>query len=80
MIIEYIETFDLEAGDLLFKTNKGRPYKNFPEIVQNVFKKYTSKPISINSLRHSYLTQTRGRWRVLSAVTTPSKRPSSKMQ
>ena len=51
----YIAKHQLVDGDPLFPTNQNKYYKNFGEVVSNVFSKYTDKKITINTLRHSYI-------------------------
>lgn len=46
----YILNTDLESGDFLFGD-----VQNFSEVITRVFKKYTNKNITVNLLRHSYL-------------------------
>lgn len=52
---DYIEEYELKNGDVLFQTKAGTPYKNFSEIVSNVFKAQTGKKLTVNLLRHSYV-------------------------
>jgi len=52
----YIEGNGFAINDYLFGKSPTEPYKSFSTQVSNVFKKYTSKNISVNMLRHSYIT------------------------
>ena len=49
-------TATLSAGDFLFGKSKTAPYVSFSSQVSKVFKKHTGKPLSVNLLRHSYIT------------------------
>jgi hypothetical protein len=55
ILIDYIQAEGLEIGNPLFETATGGYYMNFSEFVGKVFKKYTSKNISVNLLRHSFI-------------------------
>jgi integrase len=52
----YIEGNGFAINDYLFGKSPSEPYKSFSTQVSEVFKKYTSKNISVNMLRHSYIT------------------------
>jgi integrase len=52
----YIEGNGFAINDYLFGKSPTEPYKSFSTQVSEVFKKYTSKSISVNMLRHSYIT------------------------
>jgi len=45
----------LESGDFLFGKSKSEPYKSFSPQITKVFKAHTGKSISVNILRHSYI-------------------------
>jgi len=53
---QYILTDDINNGDLLFATLKGKPYSNFSEVIKKAFKLATDKNVSVNLIRHSYIT------------------------
>ena len=45
----------MSDGDFLFGKSKTSPYKSFSSYVTKVFKKYTGKSLSVNLLRHSFI-------------------------
>jgi integrase len=55
ILSNYIEEYELKPGQPLFPTRDGKPYKNFSEMVSNVFKKETGKKLTVNLLRHAYV-------------------------
>ena len=57
IIDDYINEYGLNNGDLLFGTKNGTPYKNFTTFMNKIFKKYTKKTISVNVLRHSFISE-----------------------
>ena len=52
---KYIREYDYGDNDVLFGDNRGNPYKNFSNVVSSTFKKYTNKALSVNLLRHSFI-------------------------
>jgi integrase len=52
----YIESADLQFGDFLFGRTPEAAYASFSSQITKVFKKYTGKSISVNLLRHSFIT------------------------
>ena len=57
LLKDYIEQEKLKVGDYLFSTLKGTPHKNLSEVITKTFKKYFEKPVSVNTLRHSYISK-----------------------
>ena len=55
VLADYIRSASLNYGDILFGTKSKKYYKNFSEVVSNTFKKYSGKKLSVNLLRHSYI-------------------------
>ena len=53
---DYILDADLVNNNFLFGKTPDIPYISFSNVVSKVFKKYTNKSISVNLLRHSYIT------------------------
>ena len=51
----YISETGLVDGDYLFGKTKDAPYASFSSYVSKIFKKYTGKALSVNLLRHSYI-------------------------
>ena len=51
----YITEAGLNDGDFLFGKSKTEAYKSFSSYVTKVFKKYTGKSLSVNLLRHSFI-------------------------
>ena len=51
----YITEAGLNDGDFLFGKSKTEAYKSFSSYVTKVFKKYTGKTLSVNLLRHSFI-------------------------
>ena len=51
----YISETGLTSGHFLFGKTKDKPYVSFSTHVTKVFKKYTDKNLSVNLLRHSYI-------------------------
>jgi hypothetical protein len=51
---DYIESANLEEGDFIFGRSGIKPYLNFGQHITKIFKKYNLK-ISVNSLRHSFI-------------------------
>ena len=51
----YINEAGLNDGDFLFGKSKTEAYKSFSSYVTKVFKKYTGKSLSVNLLRHSFI-------------------------
>jgi hypothetical protein len=52
----YITESSLVDGDFLFGRTKTSPYTSFSNQVSKLFKKYTGKLVSVNILRHSFIT------------------------
>ena len=52
----YILRERLGDGDLLFPDFRGRPHGNFSRIVSSTFERTTGKPVSVDLLRHAYIT------------------------
>ena len=52
---KYITDRGLIAGNPVFGTGEGRYYRNFSLIISDYFKRATKKNISVNILRHSYI-------------------------
>lgn len=46
---------DKRPGDLVFSTKNNKQIKNFGEYLTNIFKKYTGKAITVNLIRHSFV-------------------------
>lgn len=46
---------DKKPGDLVFSTKNNKQIKNFGEYLTNIFKKYTGKNITVNLIRHSFV-------------------------
>ena len=55
--VALMSTAGLGNGDFLFGKSKTEAYASFSACVAKVFKKYTGKSISVNILRHSYVTK-----------------------
>jgi hypothetical protein len=51
LINDYIDESNIENNNCLFNMNDN----NFKQTLRNIFKKYTGKYISVNLLRHSYI-------------------------
>ena len=51
----HISDASLVDGDYLFGKTKDEPYASFSSYVTKIFKKYTGKALSVNLLRHSYI-------------------------
>lgn len=58
-----LDSFD--DGELLFKTNKNKPYVSF-NLITKMFMKYSGKKISTRLLRHSFITDFVRKHKVLS--------------
>ncbi len=52
----YIKKAKLKNGDMLFGTKKNEPYANFSLEVAKIYKKHTDKPLTVNMIRHSFVT------------------------
>lgn len=52
----YILKAGINNGDILFSNNRGKPYANFAEVVKKAFKQATGKNITVNLIRHAYIT------------------------
>lgn len=52
----YIAVNQINNGDLLFSTSKGKQYSNFGEAVKKAFKGATDKSVTVNLIRHAYIT------------------------
>lgn len=52
---KYIASAGLASGDFLFGKSKTEAYKSFSPQITKVFKKHLNKSISVNILRHSYV-------------------------
>jgi hypothetical protein len=52
----HIESANLQYGDFLFGRTPDAPYASFSSQITKVFKKNTGKSISVNLLRHSFIT------------------------
>lgn len=56
-IVNLIKEQDYKAGDHLFMNSKGKPYGNsFSSRLKDVFDQAINRPITLNILRHSYIT------------------------
>ena len=53
MLKPYIK--DKKPGDPVFNTKNNKHIKNFSEFVNNIFKKQTGKNISVNLIRHAFI-------------------------
>ena len=53
----YIRDYNLKDGDLMFGRTTTKPYKNPSQYLSALLKKYTPKTISVNILRHSYISE-----------------------
>ena len=51
----YISETGLTSGDYLFGKTKDAPYVSFSTYVSKIFKKYTDKNLSVNLIRHSFI-------------------------
>jgi len=51
----YISETGLTSGDYLFGKTKDAPYVSFSTYVSKIFKKYTDKNLSVNLIRHSFV-------------------------
>lgn len=56
LLTAHIESADLNYGDYLSGRTKSAAFVSFSSQLTKVFKKYTDKNISVNILRHSYIT------------------------
>ena len=56
LIKRYIKEFKITAGKPVFPTSNNKHYSNFNHVVASAFRKSTNKEITINVLRHSYIT------------------------
>jgi hypothetical protein len=56
LLTKHIESSELHFGNYLFGKSKTAPFASFSSQVSKVFKKYTGKSISVNLLRHSFIT------------------------
>lgn len=55
-IVDLIDEQDYKAGEHLFMNSKGKPYGNaFSSRVKEVFEQAYGKPITLNTLRHSFI-------------------------
>lgn len=52
-----VESEGLKPGDFLFGTKNNTQYKNFSQFVSRIFKRVSGKPLTINLLRHSYISK-----------------------
>ena len=52
---EYIKQMKLKPGMPLFPTREGKFYKNFSEPIAYVFKEQTGHKLSVDLLRHSFI-------------------------
>jgi integrase len=56
-IVNLIKEQDYKAGDHLFMNSRGKPYGNsFSSRLKDVFDQAINRPITLNILRHSYIT------------------------
>ena len=46
---------DKKPGDPVFNTKNNKHIKNFSEYLTNIFKKYTGKAITVNLIRHAFV-------------------------
>ena len=53
---KYITTAAIINGDFLFANSKGKEYANFGEIVTKAFNGPTGKNVTVNLIRHAYIT------------------------
>ena len=56
LLQKYIICFDIKIGDPLFPTKKGNYHSNFSKLLSEVFERNTGKKISVDLLRHSFIT------------------------
>jgi integrase len=61
LLKEYILRDELKDGDLLFPDYRGRPYTNFSRFVAQTFERWTGKPVSVDLLRHAFITMSLAR-------------------
>jgi len=54
---DYIKSAKIQDGDLLFGLDKETPYVNFSPVINDVFKKATGQEISVNYIRHVYISK-----------------------
>ena len=52
---KYLDGKNLKSGDILFGNSSGKIYKNFSRVVSSIFDKLFEKKITINSLRHGFI-------------------------
>ena len=52
---KYIDLYQVKNNKPLFPTHGGTHYKKISELISNIFKLYSDKHITINGLRHSYI-------------------------
>lgn len=52
---KYITTNDIKPGDVIFPNSDGKYFKNFAQSVIKVFKRVSGKRISVNLIRHSFI-------------------------
>jgi hypothetical protein len=52
----YILKEGINNGDILFSNSRGKSYANFAEVVKKAFKQATGKNITVNLIRHAYIT------------------------
>ena len=57
LLFDYIKSEKIENGDLLFGVQRKTPYVNFSPIINDVFKKATGQEISVNYIRHVYISK-----------------------
>lgn len=55
LIRKYIQTYRIQDGDYLFSTRAGNPHINFTQILHKSFQRASGKDISVNLLRHAYI-------------------------
>lgn len=56
LLKQYLVRESLRDGDLLFPDYRGRPHTNFSRFVAQTFERWTGKPMSVDLLRHSFVT------------------------
>ena len=56
LLQKYTICFDIKIGDPLFPTKKGNYHSNFSKLLLEVFERNTGKKISVDLLRHSFIT------------------------
>lgn len=53
---DYIKAKRHEHGSVLFPDSKGEPHSNFSRFVSRIFHRHTGKPVTVDLLRHAFVT------------------------